>query len=116
MRIYFCKTIQRNPIPALISGGCILNFEIPWKGNDAKTFSHYNSPIEKFESILTDDVVVVAVVVFAIGDYDYDVDVDDCVDVDMDQFCLQYFLFMALIRQTSMHLAFSKPINNLDET
>ena len=99
-----------------------MNFEISWIGNDAKTFSHYNSPIEKFESIgntsqLTDDVVV-AVVVFAIGDYDYDVDVDNGVDVDvdMDQFCLRYFLFMALIRQTSMHLAFSKPINNLDET
>ena len=65
---------------------------------------------------VTDDVVVVAVVVFAIGDYDYDVDVDDGVDVNMDQFCFRYFLFMALIRQTSMHLAFSKPINNLDGT
>ena len=45
---------------------------------------------------LTDDDVV-AFVVFAIGDYDYDVNVDDGVVVDMDQFCLRYFLFMALI-------------------
>ena len=37
---------------------------------------------------------------FAFMNYDYDVDVDNCVDVDidMDQFCVRYFLFMALIR------------------
>ena len=98
MKIYFCKTIKRNPIHALISGGvgCILKF----LGKEMmQKHSHITTPSWKIRVHRGTMINLMMMLLqfcccsccFAIGDYDYDVDVDDGGDVDWISFAFDIF-------------------------